>query len=159
MYSSIRKRYSSIVIDQFHIQTMLFFLLIPILLQHNSDDLVNPTSFTFNSFQPQNCEPDGRLLCSTGLTTSGGYLDLNPDVNVTGEASPVGSVGRVLFKQPVINNWPAWFMTTFTVVIENNDTLSFGDGMGFFLVSNPGLAPTNSYGGFLGLFNHSTNGE
>ncbi|XP_068651536.1 probable L-type lectin-domain containing receptor kinase S.5 [Aristolochia californica] len=116
----------------------------------------------FSYFDVADCGPRGSLLCMGGATVTGGSLDLNPDppqiTNGT-ESSGPGTVGRVLYKIPILV-WPAMFTTTFTAVLsEDANSTNYGDGMTFILAPDDGPGPDDSHGGFLGLFNHTTKGH
>ncbi|CAA7403207.1 unnamed protein product [Spirodela intermedia] len=71
----------------------------------------------------------------------------------------LNNIGRVLYNRQAIT-WPASFDTNFTVLIRKRANASnFGDGMAFVMTTDMRQSPPESFGGFLGLFDHSTNGN
>jgi hypothetical protein len=81
------------------------------------------------------------------------------------DANVFNATGRVYYNQPI----PLWdpitkvttsFKTSFEFVIRNVTSSVRSGGIAFFIASEDSLdAPENSFGGWLGLFNASTNGN
>ncbi|XP_059448334.1 L-type lectin-domain containing receptor kinase IX.1-like [Corylus avellana] len=80
-------------------------------------------------------------------------------------ANVFNATGRAYYNQPI----PLWdpitkvttsFTTSFEFVIRNVSSNVRSGGIAFFIASEDSLdAPENSFGGWLGLFNESTNGN
>lgn len=141
--------------------TMFFLLILSSFFHHSTLNFIEPVSFSFSSFDAGSCSTAGELVCSGAAAISNGYIDLTPDPhkdNFTESSALTSNVGRVIYKTPMIA-WPANFMTAFTVLISRHPNwTNFGDGMAFFLAQHGGPSPPSSHGGFLGLFNGSTEG-
>ncbi|XP_058075677.1 L-type lectin-domain containing receptor kinase IX.1-like [Magnolia sinica] len=123
--------------------------------------LVEPIYFSL-SFDSDNCGRGGDLICFGAAASADGYVNLTPDPHAANaNVVPVLEkyAGRVLYKQPMLA-WPASFRTTFVIRIsKNSNSITFGEGMAFIMAENSGPGPDNCYGGFLGLYNQSTQGN
>ncbi|CAA7403204.1 unnamed protein product [Spirodela intermedia] len=120
----------------------------------------NPPLISFPPFPANSCDPGGLLRCMQNSSVRNGYIDLLPDKgNGTDPNLLLNNIGRVLYHQQAIT-WPASFDTNFTVLISKRaNASSFGDGMAFVMTAEMRQSPPGSFGGFLGLFDHSTNGN
>ncbi|CAN5972032.1 unnamed protein product, partial [Sphagnum jensenii] len=120
-------------------------------------DMDNATdTFTFlGDAEPPDFENNGFIqLCSFGQPTN-----------------THGSTGRALYKHPVqffqepnssqLVPRLASFSTnfSFTIIIQNNNDYSSGDGMAFVIVSSNATDPTVASGGWMGLANSTDNGN
>ncbi|KAK4277158.1 hypothetical protein QN277_015199 [Acacia crassicarpa] len=143
---------------------MLVLLLVSasLLIEACSGSMIDLTTFSFASFSPESCS-SGELLCMGSATSGEGHLRLTPEPWINSSlprSSAMNKIGRVLYPQRV-RPWPASISTSFTIRInpmDNNSTIS-GDGLTFVFASNQNPSPPSSYGSYLGLFDHSTQGE
>ncbi|GLJ32009.1 hypothetical protein SUGI_0644600 [Cryptomeria japonica] len=123
----------------------------------------NSTNFLFANFSHNNSQ---QLIYMGDASFSALYhcIDLTPDPNGTRKvyssnetaANVEHHIGRVLYRRQ-ITMWPASFTTIFTILVK--DIASNGDGMAFIIVPDNDSFLAKSYGGFLGLFDHSTEGN
>ncbi|KAK7250634.1 hypothetical protein RIF29_33180 [Crotalaria pallida] len=128
----------------FIIPTMLFFLLVMTMTT------VESVSFNLSTFMPNlyliNFQGDA--------FSSNGVLQLTKN-QLDGPIT--SSVGRASFDQPV-KLWDREtkeltdFTTHFSFVMKAVDPVRFGDGLSFFIAPFQSEIPSNSTGGFLGLF-------
>ncbi|XP_026441770.1 L-type lectin-domain containing receptor kinase IX.1-like [Papaver somniferum] len=140
---------------------MLMLLTFSIFLNQASVSAFDPISFSFPSFNSNSCDEGGDLICSGSAVAGDGYLDITPRALDNGSLNsvPTNTVGRVLYKYPVLA-WPAGFSTTFDVRISTNpNATGFGEGMTFIMAPDSSPSPANSHGSFLGLLNRSTEGS
>ncbi|KAF8370029.1 hypothetical protein HHK36_031927 [Tetracentron sinense] len=114
----------------------------------------NSVSFNFSSFQPNTLDIDyqGDAFASNGvIQLTKNQLD----------GSITSSVGRATYMEPV-RLWDSKtrrltdFSTHFSFIIRAVDTSMNGDGLSFFLAPFNSNIPTNSTGGFLGLFSEES---
>lgn len=134
--------------------SLLIFFFVATLLGNNvkSDSF----SFSFSKFEPN----DGFNLGFLGdARPYGGAILLTKRDGPDGTTLRQNSVGRVLYIPPVRlwdknTNKIADFTTEFTFVVDPAGSRIHGDGFAFFMIpyeSDPRI-PTNSTGGYLGLF-------
>ncbi|KAF5185162.1 L-type lectin-domain containing receptor kinase IX.1 [Thalictrum thalictroides] len=121
---------------------------------------VDPTFFSFPTFDHDSCAEDGDLICLGSAAAGDGYIDVTPMPQHTNTTSPpplqLNTVGRILYRYPVLA-WPATISTTFTVRISKDpNSIGSGDGMTFVMAEDNGPSPEKSYGAFLGLLNKTT---
>eukprot|EP00249_Psilotum_nudum_P005997 c19382_g1_i1 orf=1-1407(-) len=119
--------------------------------------LAQDTCFTFSSFRPDRQS----ILYLGDASCSRGVMDLT--LNSATESLQRSS-GRALFHREVhvwdrFTNATASFSTAFTFSIQRFNASSFGDGLAFIFTSNASSLPSDSYGGWLGLFNQQNNGN
>ncbi|KAL8109932.1 hypothetical protein AgCh_025870 [Apium graveolens] len=119
---------------------------------------MDPFTFSFPSFDSSSCGNGSNLICMGSVTVSNGSLCLTPDPEQqVAVKSPTFMVGRVLYKHPVLA-WPAFFSTTFTVVILPEPDSVGGDGMSFIMAQDNKPSPPESFGSFIGILDPSTQG-
>lgn len=138
---------------------MLVHALILFSLSNQAFSLAGPSSFSFPSFDSSSCGNDSTLICMGAVTVRNGSLCLTPDMQQQdSNKKMVNLVGRVLYKHPVLA-WPAFWSTTFNVVIEPDpESTGFGDGMSFILAQDDKPSPPESFGSYLGISDPSTQG-
>lgn len=111
---------------------------------------VHSLSFTFPNFQQNN----PNLFFEGDSFTSNGVIQLTKN---QADGPLTESSGRASYSQPVLL-WDAStgqvtdFTTHFSFRINTLNESLFGDGIAFFIVPYESTIPTNSTGGFLGLF-------
>lgn len=139
----------------------VLLLLFTLLIQNGSSTVVDSSTFTFISFNPESCS-NGELLCMGSATAGNGYLSLTPEPQQSNSSLPFSTenkIGRVLYPHPV-HVWPAIISTTFTIRITPfTNSTSSGDGMALVFASDNRPSPSGSYGSYLGLFDRSTQGN
>ncbi|XP_021769327.1 L-type lectin-domain containing receptor kinase IX.1-like [Chenopodium quinoa] len=142
------------------LQYSYYFLLFSttiFLLQH----LVTPSTltcdhqdnviFSFPTFNTSNCKTGGNLKCMGAVNLGEGYLNLTTVSTNSSSTSDFNSIGRVLYKAPVLV-WPASFCTSFSFKIFSRfDQLFSGDGMTFVMAQDNQPSPIQSFGSYLGL--------
>nr|XP_023924365.1 L-type lectin-domain containing receptor kinase IX.1-like [Quercus suber] len=125
-------------------------------------------SFFFPDFSPN----DNNIIVSGTATKA--QVDEHPSIRLTDNVDNVGdnqyfSIGRAYYYKPI----PLWdpvanvitnFTTTFEFVIRTRNGESLwshsGGGIAFFITSEDSVdAPTESIGGWMGLFNSTTDGK
>ncbi|XP_038904286.1 LOW QUALITY PROTEIN: L-type lectin-domain containing receptor kinase IX.1-like [Benincasa hispida] len=125
-------------------QALHFFIFSLILFK------VHSLSFTFPDFQQNN----PNLFFEGDSFTSNGVIQLTKN---QADGPLTDSSGRASYAQPV-RLWDAStqqvtdFTTHFSFRINTLNESLFGDGIAFFIVPYESTIPTNSTGGFLGLF-------
>lgn len=136
------------------------FVVILFSLLSQAFSLGEPFNFSFPSFDSSSCGNDSNLICMGSVTVSNGSLCLTPDPQQQHATKKlVNKVGRVLYRHPVLA-WPAFFSTTFTVMIlPDPESTGFGDGMSFILAQDDKPSPPESFGSFLGILDPSTQGR
>ncbi|KAK1410635.1 hypothetical protein QVD17_37172 [Tagetes erecta] len=123
---------------------MQFFIVLLFLVIH-----VNSVSFKFSSFQPNNqmIMYQGDAFTSSGIQVTKNQRD-KPLTN---------SVGRALYSDAV-QIWDKKtrkltdFITHFSFSMNALNSSIYGDGLSFFLMPFEPEIPTDSFGGYLGLF-------
>ena len=121
-------------------------------------------SFSFPDFLPI----DNNIIVSGAATKD--QVDGHPSIRLTdnaaGDSPDYGSIGRAYYYKPIplwdpVANVTANFTTTFEFVIGRPSSSSGnGFGIGFFITSEDSVdAPTDSMGGWMGLFNSTTEGK
>ncbi|XP_054824121.1 lectin 7-like [Prosopis cineraria] len=128
-------------------------VLISLLLSHN----VNSLSFDFPTFDSYN----NAISFQGDAFASQGFLQLTKTIN--GVPQP-NSAGRASYSAPV-HLWDAKtgklaaFTTSFSFMLSPSSSSYpslFGDGISFFIAPFNSHIPSNSSGGFLGLFSEPT---
>ncbi|XP_022929212.1 L-type lectin-domain containing receptor kinase IX.1-like [Cucurbita moschata] len=115
---------------------------------------VDSLSFTFPNFQQNN----PNLFFEGDSFISNGVIQLTKN---QADGPLTESSGRASYMQPV-RLWDAStgqvtdFTTHFSFRINTLNESLFGDGIAFFIVPYEATIPTNSTGGFLGLFSSSS---
>ncbi|KAF7809413.1 Agglutinin-2 [Senna tora] len=125
---------------------VMSLMMIPFLMVgHN----VHSASFQFDNLQ----------FYTKDISLQGDAFISNGTIQLSQVA--LNSAGRASYAAP-IHLWDAetgdlaWFTTTFSFIVGPAATTTFGDGISFFLSPFPSILPTNSAGGFLGLFSAET---
>ncbi|XP_022984806.1 L-type lectin-domain containing receptor kinase IX.1-like [Cucurbita maxima] len=132
----------------FFLGALQFLIFYPILFK------VDSLSFTFPNFQQNN----PNLFFEGDSFISNGVIQLTKN---QADGPLTESSGRASYAQPV-HLWDAStgqvtdFTTHFSFRINTLNESLFGDGIAFFIVPYEATIPTNSTGGFLGLFSSSS---
>ncbi|XP_057865338.2 L-type lectin-domain containing receptor kinase IX.1-like [Cryptomeria japonica] len=155
------------------VRALIILLLILVCSSYAEQSNGNSTNFSFAYFSRNN----SRQLIYMGnasFSPADGHIDLTPDpygtMNISSNETATtmalqNCIGRVLYRQQ-LTMWPASFTTVFTIFVKNITTNGTGtqknyngDGIAFVIVPNNKSFLAKSYGGFLGLFDPSTNGN
>jgi|UniRef100_A0A2N9EF52 hypothetical protein len=118
------------------------------------------------NFSFPNFLPDDNNITLVGAATKAevdGLLSIRL-VNNRAASNVFNATGRAYYSQPIplwdpLTNVTINFTTTFEFVIRNNTEGTSG-GIAFFITSEDSVdPPSNSFGGWLGLFNETTDGN